>query len=97
MDLNKEYGLAEVRTLIGSANDKTHTQLRVTKHGIAFISATDVGSKNINDLAFRLETWSAGNGYVGFAAAKNELWCERILKVLQENWPSPTSSYIDVF
>ncbi len=48
-------------------------------------------------LCFRLETWSAGNGYVGSDAANDNEWIDRVYKVLQENWPNPKSTYIDVF
>lgn len=97
MNLNQAYGLSDVKELIGSVSDASNTQLRVTLQGDAFISTTDVGNSNTEGLAFRLETWDAGNDYVGAAAAQDEEWCNRILKVLQSNWPKPTSSYIDVF
>ena len=50
-----------VAALLALASDKTNTQLRVTKDGIAFISSTNVGADNIEGLAFRIETWSAGS------------------------------------
>jgi hypothetical protein len=69
----------------------------VNLNGQAFLSTTDVGNENTDSLPFRLETWDAGNDYVGAAAATDEEWCGRIFKALQKNWPSPTSTYIDVF
>jgi hypothetical protein len=57
--------LDSVRELLASVTDDTHAQLRVPKHGIAFISTTEVGHTNINDFAFRLETWSARSDHVG--------------------------------
>ena len=86
-----------VAALLASASDKTATQLRVTKAGIAFISFTDVGGDNTDGLAFRIETWSAGSDYVGPEAAKDSAWVARVFKVLRDNWPNPTSSYIDIF
>jgi hypothetical protein len=45
---------------------------------------------------FNLETWSAGNGYVGSDAANYDEWIDRVYKVLQENRASPKSSYTEV-
>ena len=86
-----------VANLIGSVNDKLNTQLRVTKDGLAFISTSDVGAQRIADLAFRLESFSAGTKHFGLAAAKDAEWVKRIYKVLKDNWPRPSSSYIDLF
>ena len=56
-----------------------------------------VGAEDIDNLCFRLETWSAGNGYVGPDAANDDEWIDRVYDVLQENWPDPKSQYIDIF
>jgi hypothetical protein len=50
-----------------------------------------VGAEDIDNLCFRLETWLAGNGYVGSDAANDDEWIDRVCKVLQENWPDPKS------
>ena len=50
---------------------------------------------NIEDLAFRFETWTAGNAYVGPDAAKDDKWVEKVYNDLKENWPNPKSAYID--
>ena len=99
IDLTKADALTpeSVARLIASTSDQTHTQLRVTKAGIAFISTTHVGSEQTDDLAFRLETFAASGGYVGPDAAKDEEWVGRIFRVLKDNWPVPSDSYIDVF
>jgi hypothetical protein len=98
INLNQPGALTRksVAQLIASASDKTHTQLRVTKDGLAVIS-TRVGADAIDDLAFRLETFSAGTDHVGPAAAQDAEWVNRIYKVLKDNWPIPSSSYIDFF
>ncbi|MGY1458612.1 hypothetical protein ACW5F0_08200 [Luteimonas sp. A534] len=83
-----------VATLIGSVLDTQHWQLRVTKDGIAYLSPV-VGGNDISDLAFRLETWCAGNNYVGFQAAHDAHWVEQVFKDLSENWPKAKSSLID--
>ncbi|WP_237881864.1 hypothetical protein [Pseudomonas sp. PGPR40] len=99
IDLNNPGALTleSVSKLIGSVNDSTHTQLRVSDEGVAFMSNTDVGNQNTEGLAFRLETWCQGNDYVGQRASGDAEWVGRIYKVLKENWPEPSSTYFDVY
>lgn len=79
IDLNNpaEFTKESVRQLIASGDDSSHTQLRITKDGKAFLSKK-VGADNIVGIAFRLETWIKGNGYVGPEAAKDDEWIERL-------------------
>ncbi|MCF4997394.1 hypothetical protein GIW70_24035 [Pseudomonas syringae] len=86
-----------VRQLLASASDDQHTQLRVTKDGIAYISTGIVGGIDIDGLSFRLETWAKGSGYVGNVAASDEVWVMQIYNALKENWPNPPYDYIDVY
>jgi len=88
---------AAVRELLASASDDEHTQLRVTKEGIAYISSGTVGGVNIDGLLFRLETWAKGSGYVGIVAASDEVWVMQIFNALKQNWPTPSSDYIDIY
>ncbi|AZE95510.1 hypothetical protein C4J96_3401 [Pseudomonas orientalis] len=100
IDLNKpgSLTLAAVRQLIASASDDEHTQLRVTKAGIAYISSGKVvGGVDIDGLLFRLETWAKGSGYVGNVAASDEVWVTQIFNALKQNWPEPSSDYIDIY
>ena len=99
IDLNQPDGLTldAVRQLLASASDDEHCQLRVTKGGIAFISSGVVGGTDIGDLLFRLETWAKGSGYVGRIAASDEVWVTQIFNALKDNWPRPTSDYIDIY
>ena len=50
IDLNNPEALTEaaVRDLLASASDDVHTQLRVTKNGVAYISAGVVGGVDID-------------------------------------------------
>lgn len=66
----------------------------MTKNGIAYLS-DDVGADNIGGLAFRFETWNAGNGYCGETAASDGTWVQKVFEDLKENWPKPKSTYID--
>ncbi|MEG8235343.1 hypothetical protein [Pseudomonas orientalis] len=100
IDLNKPESLtlAAVRQLIASASDDEHTQLRVTKAGVAYISSGKVvGGVDIDGLLFRLETWAKGSGYVGNVAASDEVWVTQIFNALKQNWPRPSSDYIDIY
>lgn len=89
--------LDAVRQLLRSASDDEHTQLRVSKAGVAYISSGVVGGGEISDLLFRLETWAKGSGYVGNVAASDEVWVMQIFNALKENWPTPSSDYIDIY
>ena len=99
IDLNTPDGLTldAVRQLLASASDDVHTQLRVTKSGIAYISSGVTGGQDIDGLLFRLETWAKGSGYVGRIAASDEVWVMQIFNALKENWPNPPYDYIDVY
>ncbi|MFJ2364608.1 hypothetical protein ACIPIN_13055 [Pseudomonas sp. NPDC087697] len=99
IDLNTPDGLTleAVRQLLASASDDTHTQLRVTKSGITYISSGVVGGTDIDGLLFRLETWAKGSGYVGMVAASDEVWVMQIFNALKQNWPKPPFDYIDIY
>jgi hypothetical protein len=99
IDLNEPGALTlqSVKQLIASVGDSTHTQLRVRDDGVAYISNTAIGNIDTDGLAFRLETWCAGNDYVGLRAASDADWVNRIYTVLQENWPKPSCSFIDIY
>lgn len=91
-DFTKE----NIKKLIASEDDSSHTQFRVTNDGILFLSK-DVGNRNLDGIAFRIETNIMGNGYVGEKASMNESWVDRIYAVFSSNWPNPKDSYTDVF
>ena len=94
----KSLTLEAVRQMIASASDDQHTQLRVTKAGIAYISSgRAVGGVEIDGLLFRLETWAKGSGYVGNVAASDEVWVTQIFNALKQNWPKPPFDYIDIY
>jgi len=98
IDLNSPDGLTldAVRQLLASGSDDEHTQLRVTKGGIAYLSSV-TGGQDIDGLLFRLETWAKGSGYVGKVAASDEVWVMQIFNALRDNWPNPPFDYIDVY
>lgn len=85
---------AHVARLIGCRDDTQHREVRVTKDGIAYLSDV-VGNLETGNLAFGLGVWVSGNGYVGLEAARDETHVARVLKVLRENWPTPTGDVND--
>ena len=96
IDLKKPGALNRqaVRQLIASVNDSTNVQLRVTLDGIAYISTTYVGNQRTEGLLFRMETWCAGNDYVGLQPASDDSWVDQVYNDLKRNWPNPSSSFI---
>ncbi len=98
IDLNDpvQFTRDNVKRLIASKDDSINRQLRVNSSGIAFLS-DEIGNINTDGLSFRLETWLAGNGYVGENAANDDSWVNRIFICLQKNWPHPTDTLIDSF
>jgi hypothetical protein len=96
IDLNSSYTTADVAAMLGSKDNTRNRQVRVTTAGIAELS-DDVGNQNLGGIAFRMETFSAGNGWTGAEAAADPDVVSRVEKVLRSNWPNPTTSYIDLF
>ena len=98
IDLNdpQQVTLEQVRLLIASGDDRVHNQLRVSQAGVVWLS-TVVGGAETSGLLFRLETWAAGSGYVGPAAAQDEQWVSQVLGALKANWPRPSSAYVDLY
>jgi hypothetical protein len=96
IDLNAPFTTEDVKNLIASKDDSVHRQLRVSSGGIAYLSDT-VGNIDTDGLAFCVETWSAGTGHVGALAANDESGVSRVEAVLRDNWPHPSSTFIDMF
>lgn len=94
IDLSKEFNLEDVAKLLASKDDSQNRQLRVTKDGIAYIS-DEVGADNIDGLAFRFETWIAGNDYCGLKASQDASLVSEVFDDLKNNWPNPKATYID--
>jgi hypothetical protein len=92
----ESFTIESLKKLIKSEDDSVNTQFRITEDGYLFLS-TIVGNQEIEGLKFRLETNIMGNGYVGENAAKNENWVKTVFDVINENWPNPTSTFIDSF
>lgn len=90
-----ELTMENVAKLIGSVDDSQHWQIRVKKNGIAYMSDV-TGNQNTDDLAFRMETLSSGNDYVGPRAANDKEWVGSVFATLKKHWPNPLDTYIDI-
>ena len=80
--------------LIRSGDDSHDNQIRVSNDGTIFLSRT-VGAENIEGLRFRLETYDAGNGYVGVDAAKDDDYIDKLYDGLVKAWNDNRTGYID--
>lgn len=89
-----EFTRENVARLIGSVLDTVNWQLRVTKGGVAFLSDV-VGNRQVDSCAFGLETWCAGNNYVGFQAQHDKQWVDEVYQKLKANWPVPSGKLIN--
>ncbi len=93
----------ELRELLTNADDAVDSHmLWVARDGAVHLDRlggySPIGlSAQHDDMVFRLETFVAGNGYVGTAAAKNDDWVSRLFRALVSNWREGTSGYVDVF
>ena|SRR2546422_117185 len=93
---SENFTIERVRQFIASCDDSVHRQIRVTDGGIVFISDT-VGASHTEGIAFCLESFIAGNDYFGAKASRDDKWVGRIHAALKNNWPHPSSPYIDAF
>ncbi|QBF27420.1 hypothetical protein EXN22_17635 [Pseudomonas tructae] len=98
IDLNnpQDFTLEHVRALLEAGNGHVHNQLRVNRAGIAWLSQV-TGGRELDGLSFRLETWAAGSGCVGPQVADDQRWVLQVFNALRNNWPNPSSDYIDLY
>lgn len=78
--------LENFRDLIASGNDEYNNQIRVSKDGKIYLSQGVVGASNLYDVAFRCETFDAGNDYVGIEVSKDDRFIIPLFKAIKDNW-----------
>lgn len=97
----KEYdvesmSLEDFKDSIASGDDTHDNQIRVTKTGKVFLSQDIVGADCLENIAFRFETFDAGNDYVGKAASEDIKFVTDIYKAIKSNWEKGSlQTYID--
>jgi len=63
--------------------------------GGAGLSVQDGGGRDLDGVKFRLETYDAGNGYVGGAAAEDGKWVKDVYETLRDAWLNDRRGYVD--
>lgn len=90
--------LEQLRQLIAEGDDRHNNQIRVTKDGVVYLSQDIVAAEQLDNIAFRFETFDAGNDYVGKAASEDDNLVKPIFNALKGNWEKGCHrTYIDDF
>lgn len=99
--MNKKYNIltftiSDLKELIANGDDNHHNQIRVTKDGQVFLSQDIVGADNLENIAFRFESFDAGNDYVGQQASQDDEFINGLYNALKQNWNNNCPrTYID--
>lgn len=84
-----------VKEMISQGDDNHRNQIRVTKSGEVFLSQDIVGASQIENLAFRFESFDAHNDYVGSRASADEAFIKKIYDALKYHWEHGGRTYVD--
>lgn len=88
--------ISDLKELIANGDDRHDNQIRVTKDGQVFLSQDIVGADNIENIAFRFESFDAGNDYVGQQASEDDEFINGLYNALKQNWnDNCPRTYID--
>jgi hypothetical protein len=108
MNMEKDPRVNDLRELIREGNDRAgHHVLWVAKNGDVHVSMvpenqSPVGFQNEQpDMQLRLETFEAGNDYVGPNAANDAEWMNELFEALTREWAKAKGKgevqYVDQF
>lgn len=108
MNMNRNPTVDELRKLIGACDDRAaHHVLWVAKDGEVHVSqvpkeeSPNAFEERQADMQLRLETFQAGNEYVGPEAARDYEWMKQLFQALQGEWPKAKDKeqieYVDQF
>jgi|SRR5580704_7304010 hypothetical protein len=108
MNMEKGPTVQELRELINAQNDRAgHHVLWVAKTGDVRVSMvpedlTPVGFEDEHpEMQLRLETFQAGNDYVGPNAANDVDWINQLFEALKKEWAQAKGKrevqYVDQF
>ena len=93
MNLETRPTVDALRELIEAANDREgHHILWVTKDGDVHLSVLSQSQSAVGfqaehpEMQLRLETFEAGNDYVGQAAARDDQWMNELFDALTKEW-----------
>jgi len=61
------------------------------------VTANSFAALNEPDIKFRLDTFQRGDGYVGPAASKDQIWINRLFVALDRLWANDTKGLVKTF
>jgi hypothetical protein len=61
------------------------------------VTANSFAALNEPDIKFRLDTFQRGEGYVGSAASKDQIWVNRLFVALDRLWTNDTNGLVKTF
>lgn len=90
IDLKSEFTTADVSALLGSVADDRSWRLEVTGDGIAKLNDLTTTPEASYEEALHcfFEIWDQGTDFVGPGASSDKSLCQKIEKLLRENYPT---------
>lgn len=61
------------------------------------VSANSFAALNEADIKFRLDAFQRGDGYVGRASSKDQIWINRLFVAIDRLWADDTSGLVKKF
>lgn len=86
--------IEDIREMIYNGDDTQSNQIRVTDTGEVFLS-TIVGFEGLENIRFRMGTFSGGYGYVGPEAANDENHIKTIYDKILKYWEIKVRGCVD--
>jgi hypothetical protein len=89
-DLKNNWSTSDVSTLLGSVEDDRSWRLEVTADGIAQLNdmSTTPDAAYEDKLHCFFEIWDQGTDFVGPSAASDKSLCQKLERMLRENYPT---------
>lgn len=90
INLKSEWSTSDVSALLGSVEDDRSWRLEVTGDGIAKLNDLSTTPEAAYEDALHcfFEIWDQGTDFVGPGAAGDKSLCQKIEKILRENYPT---------
>ena len=90
IDLKKAWSAADISTLLASVEDDRSWRLEVGADGVAQLNdmSTVPDAAHEDALHCFFEIWDQGTDFVGPGAASDKSLCQKIERILRENYPT---------
>lgn len=82
----RTFTIEQMKELIYNGDDSHRNQIRVTNDGYIFLSQDIVGSVDIDDIRYRMETFIPGNNYVGPSAIEDNSFIRSLHMMFTKAW-----------